>query len=284
MGCCFSKELLPGPRSGERTGLLSAPRPDSLTPVTERDRAPCSALAQHVCLASEWSHAGEKRPPGGGKGETGPKEQEKEKGPPLRGTLGKGGRGGVGGPAVLEVLTAGGQEQGRQRAPAHADEVGAGPHVGPPGQAPPPLKQKVKDNAAVRASWFRRLPEGPGGQRGPGGWGPAGTAATPVGGGGADPVVAAATPLPPLVSAWREKRPAPEEEEEEEEEEECIVTATLGQGFVARTQSFYSICSISAEDLGHEAEGPRGPGPRAADESTAAPPDIAPAAAASTRR
>ncbi|KAK0143035.1 La-related protein 4B [Merluccius polli] len=256
MGCCFSKELMPGLQSGERTSLLSSSCPDGLTSVREHDRHHCSALAQHVCLASEQTTAvaGKRKPPGGEKGPAvgvGSRPEpcavvaSGEDGPAPRGThvqpagRHEGSRAIINTPALLDEHNTDSQEQARQRALTPAAREGTG-------SAPAPSEQKVPNNAAVRASWFKRLPEGLGGRSEC--WGPPPPRTAPPGC-AADTAVSVATQLPPLVSTWREKRPALEEEEE------CIVTATLGQGFVARTQSFYSICSIDAEDLDHDAGG-----------------------------
>ncbi|CAB1349886.1 unnamed protein product [Coregonus sp. 'balchen'] len=96
-----------------------------------------------------------------------------------------------------------------------------------------PVRQRIAENAVLRATWFSQNLEP--GQEETEGWG------TPLV--GTSPThqlydVRAAGDYLNLVA-----------EEEEDEEELCVVRATLGRGFRARAQSFYSICSIDADDL-----------------------------------
>ncbi|XP_034562685.1 uncharacterized protein LOC117829202 isoform X2 [Notolabrus celidotus] len=232
MGCCFSKELNPGLQS-ETSGLLQPPNHEGLkSEVTERVRQHAVAVLQQVRLDEGASVA---------------EGEEDEEGAPdskvQREEVTITGDGG--GTRNEDLKTVSTHEEEKEAiiiTNTHTNTDGthaaAGPSCGPaPYMEMPtrsPVKQKIVDNATLRALWFTQRPEGQEvetqGSR----------SSTPVRSPHShDDVTVSHTPQVSPVSVC-------------EDEDVCVIATTLGQGFETRTRSFYSICSIDADDLDHE--------------------------------
>ncbi|XP_028425245.1 uncharacterized protein LOC114549214 isoform X2 [Perca flavescens] len=263
MGCCFSKELNPGQQS-ERSSLLQPPLPDGLNDVTDQVRQHAAAVAQHVCLDEEEKRVAD--------GPAQRKPAEDEESPPE-----------LGNKVWTEAAVASGDSTTRSerdfKAASTRDEKGAiiittstnihtNPetevgmtHTGMPscGPAPymevptrSPAKQKIVENATLRALWFNQLPDRHPSKKC---WlSPARLPSANCQGNVTGSEVSDNQRPPTLVSECRETRwDYPKAEHNEEEGEDvCVVATTLGQGFETRTRSFYSICSIDADDLEHD--------------------------------
>ncbi|XP_063768327.1 uncharacterized protein LOC134883820 isoform X2 [Eleginops maclovinus] len=250
MGCCFSKELNPG-LPCERSSLLQPPLPDGLSEGTDQVRQLAVAVAQHVCLDEEETCVAD------GAAQRKPAEDE-ERHP------GQDNKVCTEGAAVSRDSTT---RSKREPKPAgtldekeaiiitniHANtdtEPGmaqtARPSCGP---APymevrtrSPAEHKNLDNATVRALWFNQLPEGqrpkPAKCRSPPARFPSRFANNIT--------ESEVSDDPPAVGTYEEtQRDSPEDELKEEEYEEVSV-------FEKRTRSFYSLCSIDADDLEHD--------------------------------
>lgn len=224
MGCCFRKELS---LQNESSSLLQPPLHHGPPEVTQRLRLHAEALAQHVSFQEEGTHVAHR-------GAQRKAEEDEEPSGPDNNT-------------ATKTRVDGGSQRERQLKPASAHEeneailITAGTNVhadtngGGPGCEPAPymevithspVRQKILENASLRASWFSQLPGGQEPQEPGSCWS------------------AAARP-PPLVDTCEV---TPRDSLSEKEEEACVVT-TLCQGFGERTQSFYSLVSIDAEDL-----------------------------------
>nr|XP_040025108.1 uncharacterized protein LOC120813023 [Gasterosteus aculeatus aculeatus] len=229
MGCCFSKELNPGLPS-ERSGLLEPPRSEG----TDRVRQHAVAVAQHVCLDEEDTRVAE--------GPAQRKRQEEEVGPPQRDhkvatDLSVIGRDGT---AVSDAII------NRTGTNLHTDQhtEPGGTHAPRPSCEPAPYmevptrtpaKQKILENATLRAQWFNQLPNG---QHKPA------------------KCLSATSMFPSRSADIRQSEASgqqPNADQDQEESQEVFVdTAALCQGFEIRTRSFYSICSIDVDDLEQE--------------------------------
>ncbi|XP_038588299.1 uncharacterized protein LOC119913062 [Micropterus salmoides] len=263
MGCCFSKELNPG-QQNERSGLLQPALHNGLNEVTEQVRQHAAAVAQHVCLDEEDTCVADgpaQRKP--------PEDEDRHQGLDCK----------VWTEAVSGDITSR-SERDLKPASAHEEkgaiinttstnihidtdaEAGmthpARPSCGP---APymevltqSPVRQKILENATVRALWFNPLPNGEKQHK------PSGCLSAPAmlpsanfqGDVTASEVLSDQPPSPVSVCQGTLRDFLRPEYEEEEGEEVCVVATTLGQGFETRTRSFYSICSIDADDLEHD--------------------------------
>lgn len=257
MGCCFSKELNPSLQN-ERSSLLQPPRHDGLNEVTEQVRQQAAAIAQHVCTEEEercvpngpaqWKPVGyEERHP-----ELEIKVWTEEavvisdgtmpvEGDPKPGSTHK---------EAIIITTSTNMHTNRDTAAdvtlAVSPSCEPAPYMVVPTKSP--VKQKILENATRRALWFNQLPERQKHCKPAGCWsGPARLPSANCQGNTSE--VSDDQPLP--ISACQGKQ-QDDEHQEENGEEACVVATTLGQDFAARTQSFYSICSIDANDLDHD--------------------------------
>ncbi|KAF0028553.1 hypothetical protein F2P81_019640 [Scophthalmus maximus] len=255
MGCCFSKELNPDGPPSERSSLLQPPLHNGLTEVTEQVRQHAAAVAQHVCLEGEETSV-----PGG---------------PARRTTLEHEARiPGLDDKVCTWVAVAGRDSETCRvgdlkpveekeaiiittstNIHSNRDTEAGVLHTPRPSCEPAPymevltqspVRQKILENA--RALWVNQLPEGHKPAR----------------------CLSAPTRLPTASVAVSEvsgdqlasvcrgtQRDHPEavhedEEGDDEGDDEVGVVTTLCQGFETRTRSFYSICSIDADDLEHD--------------------------------
>ncbi|KAI3355483.1 hypothetical protein L3Q82_018319 [Scortum barcoo] len=276
MGCCFSKELNPGLQN-ERSGLLQPPLHDGLNEVTDQVRQHAAAVAQHVCLDEEETCAAD----GAAR-----RRQDEETHPEPGNKVGK---------EVAVVRRDSTTRSYRELKPAstheekgaiiittstnihtdteaeagvtHGPGCGLAPYMEVPTQSP--IKQRILENATLRALWFNQLPEGQKHKKPASSWS-APARLTPASHGESQ-----VSHDPPPVSVCQETpRDSPEAEHKDEEGEEvCIVTTTLCEGLETRTRSFYSICSIDADDLEHDhvQPGTAGETQHTAEAQTAAP-------------
>ncbi|XP_061569533.1 uncharacterized protein LOC133423362 [Cololabis saira] len=272
MGCCFSKAPNPGLQS-ERHSLLQPAHPDGLNEVTEQVRQSAAAVAQHVCLEEERKRVAN--------GPTGTKAEEDEDDHPD-----------VDNDGWTEVIRSSG-DSNRQTEPdlkpatAHEEkeaviitdtptDTTAGltldirsksepaPYREPSSMSP--VKQRILDNATLRASWFRQLPE----QQTPNE--PKSSCSAPARlalSAGLLNGSVGETGQPQVVNTCQ-RSPTPELQEEAGEE-------PLYLNWETKTRGFYSLCSIDSEDLEHDHEhGPSqtagaAPSRGTADEDAAAP-------------
>ncbi|XP_018534746.1 uncharacterized protein LOC108885056 isoform X1 [Lates calcarifer] len=262
MGCCFSKELNPG-QQNERSSLLQSRLHDGLSEVTEQVRQHAAAVAQHVSLEEEETCVPN------GPAQRKPLEEE-ERHPELDSKV------------CTEVAVASTTASQRDLKPASTDEekeaiiittsthihtntdteAGVAHTAGPSCEPAPymevptqsPVRQKILENATLKASWFTQLPEGQKWHKPASSWSaPARLASAARPGNATASEVSGDQPPPPPLSACQGTQPvSPEAEHKDEEGEEVCVVTTLCQGFETRTQSFYSICSIDADDLEHD--------------------------------
>nr|XP_046226869.1 uncharacterized protein LOC124049370 isoform X2 [Scatophagus argus] len=260
MGCCFSKELNPG-LLNERSGLLQPPLHDGLNEVTEQVRQHAGAIAQHVCLDEEETCVAD----GVAHGKP-PEDEERIKEPDNK----------VWTEAVLvnsnsttcsdsNLKPVSTPEEKRAIIVAtianiHTDmdaEAGA-THAARPscGPAPymevpthSPVKQKIMENAALRASWFHQLPDGQNQHTLLSCWSTP-TKVPPGNCWGNNTVSGDLPSAQQLVSGCQGTRQdSPKAEHKDEDSEEVCVISTMRQSFETRTRNFYSICSIDADDL-----------------------------------
>lgn len=272
MGCCFSKELNPGLQS-ERTGLLQSSVTDGLA-VREQDRRRASAVAHHVCLVAEHTCI-----PDGPSQQKTPEAVEMHTESVVPNKV-RTGSAGVSGDSTawserdLKPASAHEEEQAIIIAPSmdiHTHKTGetgvthtakarasceSAPYMEVSTQSP--VKQKIMENAVLRATWFNQHPAGHD-QEEAVVWGtPPVTVAPPhcLGDTGAGGV--SDTKPPPVSVCQGMPRNSLGAKHEDEEEEAGVIRATLGQGFGARAQSFYSICSVDADDLDLDQSQPAG--------------------------
>ncbi|XP_037312600.2 uncharacterized protein LOC119199038 [Pungitius pungitius] len=216
MGCCFSKELNPGLPS-ERSGLLQPPRNEG----TDRVRQHAVAVAQHVCLDEEDTC--------GTDGPAQRKPQEDEVRHPQRDhkvttDLSVMSRDGTTVSVSYQenqaVINRTGTDQDTEPGGTHAARPSCepAPYMEVPTHSP--AKQKILENATLRAQWFNQLPNG---EHKPA-------------------KCLSATSMSP-------RHEQPNADQGEESEEAFVDTTALCHGFEIRTRSFYSICSIDADDL-----------------------------------
>ncbi|XP_062335165.1 mucin-12-like isoform X2 [Osmerus eperlanus] len=272
MGCCFSKELSQG-RLSERTSLLQTSIPDGLA-VRDQDRQHNASMVQRVCVMAEETcfadRSAQRKPPeeGGEKALTG--REDVPTGPAVKtssngSTQSKGGfkpertheEGSI-------IITSAGRGtdtlQGTPRSACVSDGLAAkstdscetAPYMDKPCESP--VKQRIAANATLRATWFSQ-PATVHDQGGAGGWRSA-AARTPANGclGDSSAVgVSGGLVLPVLLCGGGQRDSL--KAQLEEEEEECVIRAALGKGFRARAQSFYSLCSIDADDLDPDPSG-----------------------------
>ncbi|XP_068566365.1 uncharacterized protein [Cebidichthys violaceus] len=253
MGCCFSKELNPGLPS-ERSGLLQPPLHDGLS---DRVRQHAGAVAQHVCLDEEDTRVAD--------GPAQRKTREDEEGhPELDNKVGMdsaviGRDGTTRSERALKpagshqenkaiINTTGTNMHSNTDTETHAarPSCGPAPYMEVPTRSP--AKQKILENATLRAQWFNQLPDGekhkPSKCLSP----PARFPSRSANGQGDFTEGEASDEQPQRDSPNAEQ----EEEKEEEGEEVGVGTTALRQGLETRTRSFYSICSIDADDLEHD--------------------------------
>ncbi len=262
MGCCFSKELNPGLQN-ERSGLLQPPLHDGLNEVTDQVRQHAAAVAQHVCLDEEETcvadRAAQRKPPEDE--ETHPEldnkvgtesvvvskdsttRSEKE----LKPASTHGEKGAIIITTSTNIHTDTDAEAGVTHTPRPS--CGPAPYMEVPTHSP--VKQRILENATLRALWFNQLPDGQKNQKPKSSWS-APARLTPAS--DTESEVSDDQPPPLLVSTCQEtQRDSPKADHKDEEGEEvCVVTTTLCQGLETRTRSFYSICSIDADDLEHD--------------------------------
>ncbi|XP_035811945.2 uncharacterized protein LOC111580142 isoform X2 [Amphiprion ocellaris] len=264
MGCCFSKELNPGLQS-ERSSLLQPPQHDGLNEATEQVRQHAAAVAQHVCLEEEEKRASD-RPARGN-----PLDGE-ETHPELDNKVCT---------EAVVVSRDDTQQTERDLQPANTQEETAAiinttskkthtntdtvagvtrSAIPSPKSAPymevsthRPVKQKILDNATLRALWFSQAPEGQELHK------PALSLSAPSRltsppWPGSITETEVSHDRPPLVSECQGTRQdSPRAEHKEEDGEDvCVVATTLCQVLETRTRSFYSICPIDADDLEHD--------------------------------
>ncbi|XP_071340641.1 uncharacterized protein [Trachinotus anak] len=263
MGCCFSKELNPGLQN-ERSSLLQPPLHDGLNEVTEQVRLHAEAVAQHVCLEEERTCAAE-----------GPAWrkllEDEERHPELDNKV------------CTKVVVANRNsttqsERDLKPAGSHEEkeaiiitpstnihtntdtEAGVAhtarpscepaPYMEVPTQSP--VRQKILENATLRALWFNQLPQGQKQHKPASSW--SSPASLPSADCLGDRTVSEVSDDPSLLVALCQgkQQDSPEAEHKDEEGGEVCAVTTLCQGFKTRTQSFYSICSIDADDLEHD--------------------------------
>ncbi|KAM8732131.1 uncharacterized protein AB9X84_026293 isoform 1-T2 [Acanthopagrus schlegelii] len=263
MGCCFSKELNPGLQN-ERSGLLQPPLHDGLNEVTEQVRQHAAAVAQHVCLDEEETRVadgGTDRKPSEDEGKN-PEVENKvcpeaavvskdgdtqsERDPKAASTQEETGA------IIITTSTNIHSNTDAEAGVTHAarPSCGPAPYMEVPTQSP--VRQKILANATIRASWFSSHPDGQKQHKQLSSW----SAPTRIHSGDSHDSVteSAVSAEPPLVSVCQGPQGVYPRAEHNDEEggEVCVVTTTLGQGFETRTRSFYSICSIDADDLEHD--------------------------------
>ncbi|XP_029314061.1 uncharacterized protein LOC115025743 isoform X2 [Cottoperca gobio] len=267
MGCCFSKELNRGLPS-ERSSLLQPPLHDGLNEVTDQVRQHAAAVAQHVCLDEEETCAAD----GLAQRKT---AEDEERHPGLDNKVW------TEGAAVSRDSTTWSKRD--LKAASTHDEKGAiiistgtnmhtntdtesgmthtaRPSCGPaPYKEVPtrsPAKQKILENATLRALWFNQLPDGKKHKQAQATKCWSAHARLPSRSANCRGDITeseVSDDQPPLSVCENTLRDSPEAEHKEEEDEEvCVVTTSLCQGFETRTRSFYSICSIDADDLEHD--------------------------------
>uniref|UniRef100_A0A7N6AP09 HTH La-type RNA-binding domain-containing protein n=1 Tax=Anabas testudineus TaxID=64144 RepID=A0A7N6AP09_ANATE len=259
MGCCFSKELNPGLQN-ERSSLLQPPHHDGLNEVTEQVRQHAVAVAQDVHLEEEETRVPDR--PAWRKSledEERPSELDNKvwtktalasrdsttcskRDPKLASTH-----------EEKEAIIIPTSTNMQTNTDTEADVT----HVARPSCEPAPymevltqspVRQKILENATLRALWFNQLPDGQKQDKTAKCWSsPAGLPSANV------TVREVSDDQPLLVSGVQEtQRDSPIAEHRHGEGEEAGVITTLCQGFERKTQSFYSICSIDADDLEHD--------------------------------
>ncbi|XP_029385165.1 uncharacterized protein LOC115061080 [Echeneis naucrates] len=243
MGCCFSKELNPG--LTETSSLLQPPLHDGLNEVTERVKQHAEAVAQHVCLEEGKTCALDDWAP------RKPLEDE-ETNPELDNEV-------CTKAAVLNRDDSTWAERDLKPASSHEEEAiiittstnahtntdteEGVVHTAQPSSEPDPymdgptqipVRQKILDNATLRALWFSQIPEDHKQHKPTTSW-------------------SSPSRLPPAVSLCQGgQQDAPEAEHKDDMGAQVSVVTTLCQSLQTRTQSFYSICSIDDDDLEHD--------------------------------
>ncbi|XP_062236102.1 uncharacterized protein LOC133933134 [Platichthys flesus] len=251
MGCCFSKELNPGPQN-ERSSLLQPPLQDGLGGVSEQVRQHAAAVAQHVCLEGEETCVEDG--PARGK----PLEEEdrlqqvdnkvctkansrdsstrNERDLKLPGSHEE--KEAIIITSSTNIHTNRDTEAGVEHTPRLSCEPA--PYMEVLTQSP--VRQTVLESA--RASWVSQLPEGQKQHK------PAWCSSASTRRPSAD-FLGTVTGREVSGSCQGPQQDSTKAEQEEEVEDVCVVT-TLCQGSQTRTQSFYSICSIDTDDLEHD--------------------------------
>ncbi|XP_019109651.2 uncharacterized protein LOC104934168 isoform X2 [Larimichthys crocea] len=261
MGCCFSKELNPGLQN-ETSGLLQPPLHDGLSEVTEQVRRHAVDLAQHVCLDEE-----EKRRVEDGAERKTPEDEEtyaeldhkvwtdaaaastarSEK--DLKPASTPEEKGAIIITSSTNIHTNTDTEAGVTH--TAMPSCGPAPYMELPTQRP--IRPKPLDNAAIRSQWFTELSDKKKQHKPSSCWtGPAGLPSSNcVGNVTVTKVSEDQLPLPPPPPPLPDSVRGSPKVEHKESEEVGVVT-TLCQGLETRTRSFYSICSIDADDLEHD--------------------------------
>nr|XP_019966367.1 PREDICTED: uncharacterized protein LOC109645257 [Paralichthys olivaceus] len=257
MGCCFSKELNPGPQN-ERSSLLQPPLHDGLSEVTEQVRQHAAAVAQHVCLEGEETCV----PDGPARGtplEDEDRLQEVDSKVYTKVTVAN--RDSTT-RSERDLKPVGSQEEKEAiiittstNIHTNRDTEAGVVHTPRPSCEPAPymevltqspVRQTILESA--RALWVSQLPEGQK-QHIPA-W--CSTASTRLPSadflGNVTVSEVSGDQLLPVSLCQEPQQDSTKAEQEEEVDEVCVVT-TLCQGFQTRTQSFYSICSIDTDDL-----------------------------------
>lgn len=263
MGCCFSKELNPGLQN-ERSGLLQPPLHDGLNEVTEQVRRHAAAVAQHVCLDEEETcvaDGGADRKPSEDEEKktevenkvcpeaaviSGDGDTQNERDPKAASTQEETGA------IIITTSTNIHSNTDAEAGVTHTPRPSCGPAPYKEVPTQSPVKQKILENATIRASWFSSHPDGQKQHKQLSGWS---APARLHSGDSQDSVTESeVSGEPPPVSVCQGPQGVNPgaERNDEEGEEVCVVTTTLGQGFETRTRSFYSICSIDADDLEHD--------------------------------
>ncbi|CAG5896066.1 unnamed protein product [Menidia menidia] len=257
MGCCFSKELNPGLQN-ERSSLIQSPLHNGLNEATEQVRQHAASLAQHVCLEEEEKCVRD--------GQTDVKALEDEEGHPELNS-------GSWTEAVMSSRDCDTQtEKDLKPATPHEEKEaiiiantktntetiasvtridrpssGPAPYLEVPTESP--SKQRILDNSKLKALWFCQLPE-----KQTASYQPAVANLTSTAGRlkeGGSPHA-----QPRGVSVRQETQGEPSEAAGQEEDggEASISTAELCHVTESKSRTFYSICSIDAEDLEHDRE------------------------------
>ncbi|XP_023284264.1 uncharacterized protein LOC111671409 [Seriola lalandi dorsalis] len=263
MGCCFSKELNPGLQN-ERSSLLQPPLHDGLNEVTERVRQHAEAVAQHVCLEEERTCA----PDGpdrwkllednGRRPELDKKVCTKVAVANMDGTT----------QSQRDLKPAGFQEEKkaiiittRTNIHTNTDTEAGVVHTARPSCEPAPYKEvptqspvreKILENATRRALWFSQLPEGQKQHKPAIPWSSPARLPSAACRGNVTVSEVSGDQSPLVTMSQGTQQDSPEAEHKDEEGGEVCVVTTLCQDFQTRTQSFYSICSIDADDLEHD--------------------------------
>ncbi|XP_042255238.1 uncharacterized protein LOC121888045 isoform X1 [Thunnus maccoyii] len=263
MGCCFSKELNPGLQN-ERRGLLQPPLHDGLNEVTEQVRQHAAAVAQHVCMEEEETRVAD----GPAKCKP-PQDEERPLEPDSKVYTEEASVGSDKTKRSERDLKPGSTHKEEQaiiittstNIHTNTDTAAGVTHTARPSCEPAPYmevptqspaRQRILENATLRALWFNQLPDGQ--EKPAGSWSaparlPSASWQSNIG----VSEVSGDQPLPQVSTRWETQRDSPRADHKDEDGEEvCVVTTTLGQGFKTRTQSFYSICSIDADDLDHD--------------------------------
>ena len=253
MGCCFSKELNPGPQN-ERSSLLQPPLRDGLSEVTEQVRQHAAAVAQHVCLEGEETRVAD----GPARG-TPPEDEDRlqqvdnkvctKVAVANRDSTTRSERDlkPVGSHEEKEaiIITTGTNihtNTDTEAGVVHAPRLSCEPAPYMEVLTQSPVRQTVLESA--RASWVSQLPEGQKQHK------PAWCSSASTRRPSAD-CLGNVTVREESGLCQEPQQDSTDAEQEEEVDEVCVVT-TLCQGFQTRTQSFYSICSIDTDDLEHD--------------------------------
>ncbi|TKS87386.1 La-related protein 4B [Collichthys lucidus] len=262
MGCCFSKELNPGLQN-ETSGLLQPPLHDGLSEVTEQVRRHAVDLVRHVCLDDE-----EKTRVEDGAERKTPEDEEtyaeldhkvwteaaavstarSEKDLKPASTPGE-----EKGAIIITSSTNIHTNTDTEAGVTHTamPSCGPAPYMELPTQRP--VRPKPLDNAAIRSQWFTELSDKKKQHKPSSCWtGPAGLPSSNcVGNVTVTKVSEDQLPLPPPPPPLPDSVRGSPKVEHKDSEEVGVVT-TLCQGLETRTRSFYSICSIDADDLEHD--------------------------------
>ncbi|KAG7231327.1 hypothetical protein INR49_012167 [Caranx melampygus] len=263
MGCCFSKELNPGPQN-ERSSLLQPPLHDGLNEVTERVRQHAEAVAQHVCLEEERTCKAdgpaqqkhledeERRPEQENKVCTKVAVANRDSTTPSEGDLKPAGSHEEEEAIIITTSTNIHTNTDTEAGVVHTASPSCEPAPYMEVSTQSPVRQKILENATRRALWFSQLPERQKQLSQACSW------SSPARSPSADclhnvTVSEGSGDQSPLVTLCQgTQQDSPEAEHKDEEGGDVCVVTTLCQNFQTRTQSFYSICSIDADDLEHD--------------------------------
>ncbi|XP_034427929.1 uncharacterized protein LOC117753745 isoform X1 [Hippoglossus hippoglossus] len=253
MGCCFSKELNPGPQN-ERSSLLQPPLHDGLSEVTEQVRQHAAAVAQHVCLDGEETCVAD------GPARGTPLEDEdrlqqvdnkvctkvavanRDSTTRSERDLKPVGSHEEKEAIIITTSTNIHTNRDTEAGVVHTPRLSCEPAPYMEVLTQSPVRQTILESA--RALWVSQLPEGQK-QHKPA-WCSSASTRLPSADFLGNVTVSGVSGL-----CHEPQQSSTKAEQEEEVDEVCVVT-TLCQGFQTRTQSFYSICSIDTDDLEHD--------------------------------